>query len=148
MNNRSGPFSNLQNQNLIKPFYIVTRQSLVSILLITVSFSYILFSQQVWASDRVVAILYDSANPLSKEFFDPKSISVKTGEEIAWINSDGMMHTVTEGNASDGPVANGFDSGVLHMGQEFKALFDDPGQYEYYCIFHPFMKGDISVTSS
>jgi plastocyanin len=148
MNNISESFSNLQNQNLNKYSYIVTRQSLLSILLITVSFSYILFSTQVWASDRVVSILYDSANPLSKEFFDPKSINAKTGEEIAWINSDEMMHTVTEGNPSDGPVANGFDSGVLHMGQEFKVSFDKPGQYEYYCAFHPFMKGDISVTKS
>jgi plastocyanin len=147
MNHRSESFSNLQNQNLIKPF-CVTRQSIVSILLITVSFYCILFIQQAWASDRAVSILYGSANPLSKEFFDPKSINVKTGEEIAWINSDELMHTVTEGNPSDGPVANGFDSGVLHMGQEFKALFDKPGQYEYYCIIHPFMKGDISVTSS
>jgi len=148
MNNISESFSNLQNENLNKPFYIVTRQSLVSILLLTVSFSYILFSQQAWASDRVVSILYDSANPLSKENFEPKSISVKTGQEVAWINSDELMHTVTEGNPSDGPVANGFDSGVLHMGQEFNVSFDKPGQYEYYCIFHPFMKGDISVTKS
>lgn len=147
MINKYLSYSNMKNQHVNKTDYNKIQQNIISILLITVFISFILSSQQALASDRIVLILNNSSNPLAKQFYEPESISVKTGEEITWVNSDELMHTVTEGSTSEGPQTSGFDSGILHSGQEYKHSFYKPGEYYYHCNFHPFMIGNISVTS-
>jgi plastocyanin len=38
-----------------------------------------------------------------------------------------------------------FDSGLLQPGKTYRRTFDTPGQYPYYCLPHPFMKGVVVV---
>jgi plastocyanin len=79
-----------------------------------------------------------------KIFYDPEAINISTGTTIEWINEDAAMHTATSGNPTSG--ANGtFDSEILNIGDTYQFTFADAGNYEYYCILHPWMLGTINV---
>lgn len=64
--------------------------------------------------------------------------TVSVGEEVTVRNDDGVAHTWT---ANDGP----FDSGSIATGDTFSFTFDEPGEYSYFCAFHPQMTGTITV---
>ena len=76
-----------------------------------------------------------------KDFaFNPAEIRITAGTVVTWTNSDVVAHTAT---ATDPRGA--FDSGNLNPGQSFSFTFDTAGTYEYFCSYHPFMKGTIVV---
>jgi nitrite reductase (NO-forming) len=78
----------------------------------------------------------DAENPPD---YVPNVLMVPLGATVTWTNNDpGMVHTVT---AADGS----FDSGMLSTGQTFSYTFDKPGDFDYACTPHPWMKGRISV---
>lgn len=70
--------------------------------------------------------------------YDPDAITVKAGAEITWTNSDDAAHTAT---ADDGS----FDTADLDKGDSKTVTFDQPGEFSYYCRFHPFMKATVEV---
>jgi len=77
-------------------------------------------------------------------FYDPEIIDVTVGTTILWENVDSTMHTATSGNPDSG--ADGvFDSDILSTGDTFEFTFTDAGNYEYYCILHPWMVGTVNV---
>lgn len=67
-------------------------------------------------------------------------LTVAVGTTVTWTNQDAMMHTVT---AADGS----FDSGFLDGGQTWSYTFDTPGEYEYFCGPHPWMRAKVIVES-
>ena len=75
-----------------------------------------------------------------KDFaFNPKTITVKAGEKITWINRDEEPHTVVS-------VEKQFKkSTALDTDQEFTITAGTPGTYTYYCSVHPKMTGTIVV---
>jgi plastocyanin len=75
-----------------------------------------------------------------KDFaFNPKTITVKSGEKITWINRDEEPHTVVS-------VGKKFQkSSGLDTDQEFSIIAGAPGTYEYFCSVHPKMTGTIVV---
>ena len=75
--------------------------------------------------------------------YDPDAATVKAGETISVPNADDAPHTITE--AGSGP-GNAFDSGTIKGGETGSLTIDKPGSYRYICEFHPFMKGEITVT--
>jgi nitrite reductase (NO-forming) len=93
-----------------------------------------------------ISIVSGSASPSSTIFYDPSHSEVELGTEVTWINDDANMpHTVTSGNAGDGPTGV-FDSGIIMGdGSSYKHIFDKGGEYEYYCTLHPWMVATISV---
>ncbi len=103
-------------------------------------------SKPAWSSDYNVQIPYQASDPSLKKNFDPESIDIQTGDKVTWINNDEMMHTITGHTLSDGSSTNGFDSGPLHLGQEFTFIFNQEGEYKYSCMFHPFMTAKIIVS--
>ncbi|MFY9457676.1 MAG: copper-containing nitrite reductase [Candidatus Spechtbacterales bacterium] len=87
-----------------------------------------------------VRILLGASNydeDLSNDY-SPNVIAVSVGTTVTWMNDDNTVHTVT---AKDG----GFDSGLFSKGQSFSYTFTKAGEYEYYCLPHPWMKGKIVV---
>ena len=74
----------------------------------------------------------------------PQNLTVKAGTTVAWENNDTVAHTVT----SDPGAPSAFDSGVLNPGGVFSITFTTVGTYSYHCNIHPFMHGNITVTSS
>jgi len=70
--------------------------------------------------------------------FRPPTFSIATDGIIEWTNDDGEAHTVTS-------TDSGFDSGILDSGATFSQAFTQPGDYPYFCLIHPEMRGTISV---
>ncbi len=66
-------------------------------------------------------------------------LTVPVGSTVAWVNTDpGQIHTVT---AVDGS----FDSGFLAEGESWSFTLDTPGEYEYFCTPHPWMRAKVIV---
>ena len=80
--------------------------------------------------------------------YSPNPIEIEVGQAITWYNGDTISHTVTSG--LDGAADEGslFDSDAIIPNQYYTLTFVTPGEYPYYCIYHPTMIGDIIVNES
>jgi len=94
-----------------------------------------------------VSIALGSASPgceKTNECYLPYSVSINEHSSVTWTNDDTTVHTATSGIPSDGP--NGiFDSGLISPGKTFTNQFDEEGTFDYYCIAHPWMTGNVVV---
>ena len=91
--------------------------------------------------------------------FNPAQLTITAGTTVTWTNKDTVGHTVTEGNPESpkSPSERVFDSShgtsgadviTIPPGQSWSFTFTTPGEYDYYCIPHPYMTGHISVQPS
>jgi plastocyanin len=71
--------------------------------------------------------------------YDPPSVTVPVGGSVTWANADGVPHTAT------GLDREALQSGAIASGAEYTATFDTAGTIEYFCEFHPNMKGTVVV---
>ena len=60
--------------------------------------------------------------------FAPKTITVKAGGTVTWMNKEGL-HTVSADDDS-------WESPTLNAGQSYSHQFSKPGTYRYHCSFH------------
>jgi len=81
----------------------------------------------------------------TKECYLPYSITIFVGDVVQWDNPDSAAHTVTSGNVSDGHDGV-FDSGLFMSGSTFEFTFDEARTYDYFCMVHPWMTGQVIVT--
>ena len=73
----------------------------------------------------------------ANDCFVPHTITVGTGTDVTWTNSDTVLHTVTEPGGL-------FDSWLL-PGEEFTFTFETPGTHVYGCTVHPWASGVVVV---
>jgi len=73
-------------------------------------------------------------------------IEVRALDYVRWENADTAAHTVTSGTPEDGPDGI-FDSSLFAPGKDFQYQFTIGGNYEYFCLVHPWMTGVVIVTS-
>ncbi|MDT4878876.1 amicyanin: amicyanin [compost metagenome] len=73
---------------------------------------------------------------IEKMAFVPAEIEARVGDTIEWVNRDVLIHTAT--------VKGGWEVLIPAKGTESLAM-REAGQVDYYCRFHPNMKGRISV---
>ncbi|RNJ79043.1 MAG: copper-binding protein [Nitrosopumilus sp. B06] len=78
-------------------------------------------------------------------YYDPEDIEISAGTSITWENQDAALHTVTSGTVDEGPDKL-FDSGIMAADEKFEYTFAESGEYDYYCVLHPWMTGTVSVT--
>ena len=76
--------------------------------------------------------------------YDPSGMLVQKGDSVKWINHDTAAHTVTSGNPTDGPDGL-FNSGHIMGNYDYSFKFTETGNYDYFCILHPWMQGNIVV---
>ncbi len=76
--------------------------------------------------------------------FTPADIIINAGDTVEWNNIDTAAHTVTSGSPADGP-SGVFDSSLLMADATFAFTFEDAGEYDYFCMVHPWMVGSVSV---
>ncbi len=76
--------------------------------------------------------------------FQPKTITVKAGTTIEWMNGDDIDHSVTSGKP--GKPDKSFDSGFFRKDGLWAFTFAKPGTYHYFCKRHPSMTGEVVVT--
>ena len=75
-----------------------------------------------------------------KDFaYNPGTIDVPVGSTITWTNQDNTPHTAT------GLDRDLLQSGTLAFDETYTQTFDTAGSYDYFCEFHPNMKGTIVV---
>ncbi|WP_458744905.1 PQQ-dependent sugar dehydrogenase [Candidatus Nitrosocosmicus sp. T] len=77
--------------------------------------------------------------------YAPNPIIINSGETITWYNADTVSHTATSGSDSDPDEGQLFDSDAILSKQAFTLKFDNKGTFNYYCIYHPSMVGEIVV---
>lgn len=81
----------------------------------------------------------------TNECFLPYMVTIHPSDEVVWSNDDTAAHTVTSGTTAVG--ADGlFDSSLFMAGATFSHTFDTLGEYDYYCMVHPWMLGKVFVT--
>lgn len=80
----------------------------------------------------------------SNACFSPASLTINAGDTVEWTNTDTAAHTVTSGSPADGP-SGVFDSSLIMGGASFANTFDEAGSYDYFCMVHPWMVGNIQV---
>ncbi|MBT8172873.1 MAG: amicyanin, partial [Nitrosopumilus sp.] len=69
---------------------------------------------------------------------------ITVGDTVIWNNPDSAAHTVTSGTISDGHDGM-FDSGLFMAGSTFEFTFDESGTFDYFCMVHPWMTGNVIV---
>lgn len=69
--------------------------------------------------------------------YTPQVVTVRRGDTVVWINEDPFPHTVT--------AAGTFDSKSIAAGGSWKYRPLRAGEFAYTCVFHPNMKGTLSV---
>ena len=73
--------------------------------------------------------------------FNPETVHVKRGTTVTWVNCEPTnvdSHTTTS-------EANAWQSPFLPPGSTYSHTFDAAGQFGYFCIPHPFMRGAVVV---
>jgi len=74
----------------------------------------------------------------------PSTATVDVGGVVIMSNTDTAAHTYTSGNPTDGPDGI-FDTSLLMAASSFEWSPDTVGEYEYFCMVHPWMIGTIIV---
>ena len=84
---------------------------------------------------------YDIA---STGFYIPLNLEVPPGTTVEWTNDDSVPHTIQSLNEK-GEIIGLFNSAPLQTGETFEYTFDESGVYNYYCSFHPWRVGIVTV---
>ncbi|RWO47290.1 cupredoxin family copper-binding protein [Mesorhizobium sp.] len=75
---------------------------------------------------------------IEKLVFSPASIEAKVGDTIVWVNNDVFAHTAT---------VNGGWEVTIPPKTSASMVLQKAEAFDYFCRFHPNMKGQMTVTS-
>lgn len=75
---------------------------------------------------------------IDKLVFSPAEIEVRVGETIEWTNKDRIAHTAT--------VKGGWEV-MIPPGKVATKVAEAGDTVDYYCRFHPNMKGKIKIVA-
>jgi plastocyanin len=89
----------------------------------------------IWSSAPASAAIIQVT--IDKVAYGPADISARVGDTIEWSNKDIVAHTATNRDKS-------WDYMLLPNKKQTLTL-KKAGEIDYYCKFHPNMKGHISV---
>jgi plastocyanin len=70
--------------------------------------------------------------------FKPSEVTITLGTKVTWINEDEAPHTATSTDKA-------FNSGGLDTDDKFSFVFNEKGEFPYFCALHPHMKATITV---
>ncbi|SDR63541.1 Plastocyanin [Rhizobiales bacterium GAS113] len=74
---------------------------------------------------------------IDKLAFSPAQASAHVGDTIEWSNADFVAHTATE--------THGAWDVIIPAGATRRLVLRESGAVDYYCRFHPNMKGQLHV---
>ena len=70
--------------------------------------------------------------------FVPSEVTIATGTKVTWINKDEAPHTATSTDKK-------FNTGGLDTDDKYSFVFNDKGEFPYFCALHPHMTASITV---
>jgi plastocyanin len=68
--------------------------------------------------------------------FIPDQITIRRGDTVTWTHPGPASHTVKFADS---------ESPVLSNGAQYSKTFNAPGNFDYICGIHPYMKGRVIV---
>ena len=74
----------------------------------------------------------------------PLNLEISKGATVTWVNDDSVPHNIQSLDES-GNVIDWFNSPPLNTGDKFEYTFEEEGVYNYYCSFHPWRVGTVTV---
>jgi aldose sugar dehydrogenase len=77
--------------------------------------------------------------------YSPNPLEIDVGQSVTWYNGDTISHTVTSGQDGDLDEGSLFDSDAIIPNQSYSLKFIEAGEFDYYCIYHPTMVGEVVV---
>ena len=77
-------------------------------------------------------------------FYMPLNLETVTGATVTWVNEDSVPHTV-QSQDELGKVSDIFNSIPLNTGDRFDFTFEESGVFNYFCSFHPWRVGVVTV---
>ena len=77
-------------------------------------------------------------------FYAPLNLEIPAGTTVTWVNDDSVPHTI-QSQDKFGKVIALFNSPPLNTGDRFEFTFDEAGVYNYFCSFHPWRVGLVTV---
>jgi len=118
---------------------------LLSALLLVIFVGYFAATAYALSSPQPVVkgpTVYISETPVTWQF-SPQEIKVVVGvnSTVTWVSRSISYDTVTGRGGA-------FGSGTIPRGGTFTYTFTAPGVYEYYCLYHPWMTGTVTVVAS
>jgi len=81
--------------------------------------------------------------------YGPDPASAPSDALVTWVNDDTVPHTATSGTGpEDQESAKLFDTSIIMPAAKASVPAEKmgPGEHDYYCTVHPFMKGKITIT--
>src|SRR5437879_5792826 len=81
----------------------------------------------------------------AKNCFDPMTVTIAPGDTVHWTFPY-ASHTVTSGTIENQTTL--FDSSLVKKGGDYSFTFADAGTYDYFCMVHPWMAGQVIVSAS
>ena len=100
------------------------------------------------AGGAVTLTILEGSSIQGNPDYDPDELTVAAGSDVTVANQDTLPHTVTSGTSPTDPnSAQLFDTSLINGGESATLSLAQvaAGQYDYYCMVHPYMTGKLVV---
>jgi len=94
--------------------------------------------------DATVVIPNGNSDIDSVGFYLPLNLEIPANTKVTWVNDDSVPHNV-QSQDELGNVIDLFNSPPLNTGDRYEFTFEEAGVYNYYCSFHPWRVGLVTV---
>ncbi len=94
--------------------------------------------------DATVIIPNGNSDIAGVGFYLPLNLEIPKNTKVTWVNDDSVPHNIQSQNEL-GIVIDLFNSPPLNTGDRFDFIFEESGVYNYYCSFHPWRVGLVTV---
>ena len=97
------------------------------------------------AVDAQIVIPNGNFDVTGAGFYSPLNLEIPIGSTVTWVNDDSVPHNI-QSIDREGKVIQLFNSPPLNTGDRFEHTFDEEGVFKYYCSFHPWRIGLVTVS--
>lgn len=104
--------------------------------------------ESAFANKVEVKILQGSSTQ-GNPSYGPDPASATSDALVTWVNEDTVPHTATSGTGPEDPETGKlFDTSIIMPAAKASVPAEKmgPGEHDYHCTVHPFMKGKITIT--
>lgn len=101
--------------------------------------------QEPIIQDAMIAIPNGNSEMSAAGFYLPLNLEISVGSTVIWVNDDSVPHNI-QSMDMEGNVIQMFNSPPLETGDRFGFTFEEEGIYKYYCTFHPWRVGMVTVS--
>ena len=95
--------------------------------------------------DATVIIPNGNFDVTGAGFYSPLNLEVPVGSTVTWVNDDSVPHNI-QSMDEKGNVIQLFNSPPMNTGDRFEFTFEEAGVYNYFCSFHPWRVGLVTVS--